>query len=234
MLPLRAAPTLSYTGSFSVWAGLLVVGEKKASGDGLKSPPGCIKPSEGALMLDGLKESSTKLARQVGTSRQLLGMWCRGDRHPADSFQAAMEAELGIPAVAWTLWRSTAPEVEQAPEPPPSKPETKRRDPDPSPDPGSASAEDSSLVLTDGLIRDLQSTALQPEDVAQKRLLLAAITHKAKLTGAMMGASKAKLHDHPDWSALIDQLVTALAVVPGALDTLEAFLVKFANARAEE
>jgi hypothetical protein len=229
VLPLRAAPTLSYTGSFSVWAGLLVVGEKKASGDGLKSPPGCIKPSEGALMLDGLKESSTKLARVVGTYRQLLDAWSKGDRHPADQYQAAMEAELGIPAVAWTLWRSTAPEVEQAPEPPPSKPETKRREPDPPTDAGGASTEDSSLVLTDGLIRDLQSTALMPEDVAQRRLLLAAINTKAKLTGAMMGASKAKLHDHPDWAGVIDNLVTALGPVPGALDALDAFLTKYAE-----
>lgn len=229
MLPLRVGPMISYTGSFSAWAGVLVVGEKKASGDGLKSPASCIKPSEGALMLDGLKESSAKLARQVGTSRQLLGMWCRGDRHPADSFQAVMEAELGIPAVAWTLWRSTAAEAPLTPDPPPSKPETKRREVDPGPDPGGASAEDSSLVLTDGLIRDLQSTALMPEDVAQKRLLLAAITHKAKLTGAMMGASKAKLHDHPDWAGVIDNLVTALGPVPGALDVLDGFLTKYAE-----
>ena len=230
MLPLRVGPLLSYTGAFSVWAGALVVGERKASGDGLKAPAGAIKPSEGALMLDGLKESSAKLARQVGTSRQLLGMWCRGERHPADSFQAAMEAELGIPAVAWTLWRSPAVETKPSPEPSPSKPEAKRREPDPAPDPGGASsAEDSSLVLTDGLIRDLQSTALMPEDVAQKRLLLAAITHKAKLTGAMMGASRAKLHDHPDWAGVIDHLVSALGPVPGALDVLDGFLTKYAE-----
>ena len=229
MLPLRVAPLLSYTGSFSVWSGVLVVGEKKASGDGLKAPAGCIKPSEGALMLDGLKESTAKLARLVGTSRQLLGAWCKAERYPADSFQATMEAELGIPAVAWTLWRSTA-EAAPAPEPPPSKLETKRREADPGSDAGGAAPiEDSSLVLTDGLIRDLQSTALMPEDVAQKRLLLAAITHKAKLTGAMMGASKAKLHDHPDWAGVIDQLVTALGPVPGALDALDTFLTKYAE-----
>lgn len=223
---------LSYTGAFSVWSGVLVVGEKKASGDGLKAPAGCIKPSEGALMLDGLKESSTKLARQVGTSRQLLGMWCHGERHPADSFQAVIEAELGIPAVAWTLWRSPAAEVQPAPEPPPSKPkpETKRRDPDPAPDAGDGPAVIiGALERTRDLIRDLQGAPLMPEDIAQRRLLLQAIAMESKLTGAVMAASKAKLHDHPDWAGIIDHLVTALGPVPGALDVLDGFLTKYAE-----
>ena len=66
-----------------------------------------------------------------------------------------------------------------------------------------------------------------PQQLAQAREIRAALTLEARLVGAM--TTKAKLHEHPDWPAFVEELVTALARVPGALDALEAFL-----ARAEE
>jgi hypothetical protein len=222
-LPLRIAPLITYTGSFAVWPGTLVAGDRRA-------PDGCIAPSEGALMLAGRGESNQTLGQIIGTSRQLVGMWGTAARFPADEHLATMEAKLGIPVIAWQLWRSSA-EVTPAVVPPPP-PEVNLPDAAPMALPDADGENVVAKALS--LLTYLSTPGLTMDELAQAREIRQAITLEARLRGAMMATSKAKLHDHPDWSALIDQLVTALAVVPGALDTLEAFLVKFANARAEE
>ena len=228
-LPLRIAPLPSYAGAFTAWRGELVVGDRKA-------PDGCVAPSEGALMLAGRGESNTTLGQIVGTSRQLVGMWSGGLRFPADEHLATMEAKLGIPAVAWQLWRSSAPAA--APEPPPPAASKRREGASEPPAPASLSdalpgSEGTVLERAERLLEYLAVRGKTSDELAQAREIRHAITLAARLAGAMRATSKAKLHDHPDWKALIDALVTALAPVPSALDTLEAALTKFAEAREE-
>lgn len=69
-----------------------------------------------------------------------------------------------------------------------------------------------------------------PQELAQAREIRAALTLEARLVGAM--TTKAKLHEHPYWPVLVEELVTALARIPGALDALEAFLVRAEERRA--
>ncbi len=224
-LPLRIAPLPGYVGEFTPWAGKLITGDRKA-------PDGCVAPSEGALMLAGRGESYTTVGQIVGASRQLVGMWATGDRHPADELQAVMDTRLGIPAIAWQLWRSSSP----APPPaaPLPAPEAKREEPSPTNSPATLPGSSGSVLeKARALLVHLSVPGKTSDDLAQAREIRHALTLEARLAGSMMATSKARLHDHPDWPALQELLVTSLAAVPGALDALEGALIKFAEGTAE-
>ena len=91
------------------------------------------------------------------------------------------------------------------------------------PDPGGGTVVERARVL----LAYLAVPGRTQQELTQAREIRAALTLEARLVGAM--TTKAKLHEHPDWPALVEELVTGLARIPGALDALESFL-----ARAEE
>lgn len=203
-------PLAGYPGSFTPFTGALKSGERYA-------PAGCLKQSEGALMLAGLSQPQTEIGEAVGVSRSLIAQWIGAHRFPAPAYQTALEAKFGIPAAAWSLWRpDPAARVEERAEEPaaPADPLTLPEDGSP--------AERARALLT-----FLATPGRTTAQLAQAREVRHALTLEARL-GEQKGPGP--LHEHADFDAWIDQLVAALAGVPGALDALDRWL----RAGAEE
>lgn len=169
--------------------------------------------NQGARLLKAASGSQGAKARRLHVSTAFLSQMVTGKKVPGHELRLSIEANWGVPYGAWEIKEEplppTAPAPAQGSAPPPLRPA-------PTPIPG----------MTGGTV-DERLQALQaylsfpgraPAEVSQARELRQALVFEARL------ASRPPLHEHPDWAAHVDQLVAALARVPGALEALEACL----------
>src|SRR5262249_50929987 len=78
------------------------------------------------------------------------------------------------------------------------------------------------LERTHALLAYLAVPGRTPQELAAAREIRGMMMFEARCTGAMK--RKAALHEHPDWPAYIEYIVTALDPLPAALDAFEAFI----------
>ena len=214
-------PLANYTGSFVPFPGDLRSGDKVA-------PAGCLKVSEGALMLAGLPQTKDALGELVGVSGSLVGQWKGAWRHPAPGYQKAMATRLGIPELAWSRWRPAAgaesgPAADEAPDsgPRPTTSETQAPAPPPPPEPVTLPEAGTPAERARALLTFLSAPGRTPAQLAQAREIRHALALEAR---ALAAGGQKPLHEHPDFEPWVDGLIAALTRVPGALDALDAFL----------
>jgi hypothetical protein len=195
-------PLASYRGSFVPFPGELVAGDK--------TPDGCVKPSEGALMLAGRTEIGRELAELLGVSRSLVVAWQTGERRPVAERHGILESCMGIPAVAWGLWRKVVPEASPtqpsaAVPPPPSAP--------------SLPTEGTPQEQRAALIKYLTTPGLTKGQIDQAKALQSALAFEAR--NKSDANRPRRLDEHPDFEPFLDRLVVGLRSIPGALDAME-------------
>lgn len=179
----------------------------------------------GAELFKGVPGSQGAKASRLEISQAFVSQICAGKKIPGEELRHQIRAAYGVPPEAWD--RPCAPAD-------PPQPTTSPKE---APVASSLDAElprpsDGRTVLERA--RDLLGYLAVPRasqlELAQAREIRAALTLEARLVGAM--ATKAQLHEHPDFATWVEQLVHALASVPGALDVLEQSLTSSDERRA--
>lgn len=182
-------------------------------------------------MLRAVRGSQGAKARRLDIGVSYVSMLCSGHRVPGHELRQRIEAAYRVPYDAWE--RAAGAADEPIPESGPvgadeagSVDEGHPARPAPSPPPASGEL----AALATGTVHERAAALLAflavpgrtPTQLAQAREIRHALTLEARMLGAM--STKARLHEHPEWSAFVEQLVAALAPIPGALDALEACL----------
>lgn len=190
-------------------------------------------------MLRNAPGSQGAKARRLGITPAMMSMLCSGKRLPGHELRQRIEGCYKVPYAAWELPVSGEDDVTpesgplevdsvEAPEPTP-----RRNTPSPPPASGELAALATGTVheRAAALLAFLAVPGRTPTQLAQAREIRHALALEARMVGAM--TTKARLHEHPEWPAFVEQLVTALAPIPGALDALEACLGEPEGAQAE-
>jgi len=166
-------------------------------------------------MLRNAPGSQGAKARRLDITPAMMSMLCSGKRLPGHELRQRIEAFYKVPYGAWELPVSG----EDDASPPPASGEL------------AALATGTVHERAAALLAFLAVPGRTPTQLAQAREIRHALALEARMVGAM--TTKARLHEHPEWPAFVEQLVTALAPIPGALDALEACLAEPEGAQAE-
>jgi transcriptional regulator with XRE-family HTH domain len=177
------------------------------------------------VLFRGARDSQGAKARRLGIAQPYASQLCTASRLPGDELRQRIADAYGVPPSAW--------DEELSPEEVPNVVVTSvRKESVPEHREQATPCLPNEIVLPEGAVVDrarallayLSTPGLNQRKLAQARELRHALTLEARLVGAM--STKAKLHEHPDWAAHMEQLVAALGKVPGALDALESCLAR--------